>query len=603
MNAIDSILKQRISSLLLNILPKKDIHKYVTDTNMIIWQEAFTSETYNPTYNYEKREYIGDRVLKVVFAIYLMIRFPNYTPMEISNIDMLMMEKKTQYDLSVELNFIELIKLPKHESVPVGVGGDVYESFFGALDEVSDSILPGLGLINSYNMIVYIFNKRTIADELRKGSIKMVVEQIFIQLGLKINHHIEQEKNKYIASINLNEEQLQFFESHGKHLPLTIGKGIAMSNKPALKIAYDQAKLTLEKYNINAEFIEQIKLERKKEVSEKVMIEKEIKVLDISVKDLVLQLLKPVIKQEIIMKFVDDKYMNTWYKIFDDEKSTLNQHKYEKLYFIGEIIIKGLLAKQLNILYTDYDKEDFNNILSNIVQNYNIFLQDKPLSYLIDNHTFEAFMGAVETISDELLKGSGLINCNQLVKHIFKLELIPYEYRYTHPKTVFEQLFAPFFGQKNSKPLVEYEYDTEYHYKISLTDEQFKFLHQYKFNIKNKLLAEVSGKFKIQTQKEAYAQALVTLEKYNINKKELNLIKNKLDFNHPKLIIYNKLLDKKYDYFYFASPSKTKTLKEFTIQLVGVKDNHKTILSSLVVDTGYDIIDAKVELVKLYLHI
>lgn len=608
-----SSLKDLILNVLKNILPEKTALTYVKEEYMPIWEEAFINETFNPTFNYEKKEYIGDRGLKIVYPKYVSKRNPDYTPMELANIDMLVMEKKNQYDLAFELGFINFIQLPHHQSVPVGVGGDVFESFFGALDEVSELVMEDMGLINSYNMITYIFNQNVMPDQLKKGNVKMVVEQIFIQLGLK-SPSIEYVKEGKNITVLLNlKEQLEFFEQYGIHLPSVIGQGTAMSNKPALKIAYDNAKVILERNGVTKEFIEKAKALRKLGTepgdNERPKVEKE--VLDMDVKDLVLQLLKPIIKQKYVLnQFVEPRYMDLWTRIFDD-KIKVDEKVMDKCYFFGEILIKGLIARHLDKMYKqdDYDKEDYNNMLSNIVQNYNLFLQEQPYSYLMNDRKLEGFVGVLDYISDELLMGSGMINCNKLIKNIFQKDLIPYEYRYTHPKTAVEQLFSPFFGQQKSKPVIDYDYDEDnalHHFKISLTDDQYNFLHQYGFKIKNHTLGESEGKLKNQTQKEAYKNALETLHRYGITKTELNKIKNKLDFLSPRLRMYYDALEKKrledgYDYFYFSSPIKTKTLAEATIQLVGVKGTKKTILSSIVEEPNADKMTSKVNLVTLYL--
>lgn len=604
-----SSLKDLIFSLLKNILPEKTALTYVKEEYMPIWEEAFINETFNPTFNYEKKEYIGDRGLKIVYPKYVSNRNPEYTPMELANIDMLVMEKKNQYDLAFELGFINFIQLPHHHSVPVGVGGDVFESFFGALDEVSELIMEDMGLINSYNMMTYIFNQNVMPDQLKEGNVKMVVEQIFIQLGLKSPSIEYVKKDKNINVLLKLTDQLEFFEQYNIQLPSVIGQGSAMSNKPALKIAYDNAKVILERNGVNKEFIEKVKTLRKSG-TERPKTEKEIHVLDIDVKELVLELLRPIIKQKYVLnKFVEPQYMDLWYRVFDDSIK-IDEKLMDKCYFFGEILIKGLIARNLDNMYKqdDYDKEDYNNMLSNIVQNYNMFLQEKPFSYLIDRR-LEGVVGVLDYISDQLLMGSGMINCNKLIKQIFQKDLIPYEYRYTHPKTAVEQLFSPFFGQLKSKPVIEYDYDEDdslHHFKILLTDEQYDFLHLYGFNIKSHLLGESQGKLKNPTQKEAYKNALETLHRYGITKTELNKIKNKLDFLSPKLRIYYDALEKKrledgYDYFYFSSPIKTKTLAEATIQLVGVKGTKKTILSSIVEEPNADKMNSKVNLVTLYL--
>src|SRR5688572_25565738 len=83
-------LKDLIVNLLSNIVPNPQ--DYVNDDKMLIWNEAFTHETFDPTFNYENKEYIGDRNVKVIFPIYLLNRYPNLTRKEITYIDTLVME-------------------------------------------------------------------------------------------------------------------------------------------------------------------------------------------------------------------------------------------------------------------------------------------------------------------------------------------------------------------------------------------------------------------------------------------------------------------------------------------------------------------------------
>ncbi len=75
---------------------------------------------------------------------------------------------------------------------------------------------------------------------------------------------------------------------------------------------------------------------------------------------------------------------------------------------------------------------------------------------------------------------------------------------------------------------------------------------------------------------------------------------------HPKLAVYYDQLEAKrikeeYDYLYFASPVKTKTLTQTTIQLVGVKGKEKTILSSIIESIDADKINSKMILIQNYL--
>lgn len=585
-------LKDLIVNLLKNIDPKSN---YVDGDKFIIWQRAFTHETFDPTFNYEDDEYIGDRNVKVMFPIYVYNRNPSYTKKDLTNLDTLIMEAKTQNDLSVELGFIPFIRMPHQSKPTMGVGGDVFESFFGALDKVSDMILPDLGLINTYNMICYIFDQNTIPDDLRFGNSKMVVEQIFIQLGLKNPIPIVSYQNGVNVIIKLSKEHLDFFNQHDLNINEVIASVNGAVKHTAIKMAYDVAKALLEESGVTEEFIENIKSQKEaKEIREKEVMKK----LDTDIKILVKKLLSNIVLDEEIHKYITDENMKVWHKI-DEEDEMLN--------YFGEIILKGFMAKHLMSQYPNYNKEDFNNMIVNISNNYDLFLVTPNTEHL-KGQVLKNFFGALMQVSNSILNGIGFINCYRMIQLIFDVTLIPYEYRFKHPKTAVEQLFSPFFGKDKSKPILEIERnEDEFIFTITLTDEQMNFLKQHGIYIKDPLLSKYSGVGKKNVQKMAYEMALKKLNEYGINKNWSDQLKNQMEFNHPSLVIYKKPLNDKiakegYDYVYFASPSKTTTQTETTIQLVGVKGDKKTILSSVIDETGGNKLNYKVLLIQNYLN-
>ena len=409
------------------------------------------------------------------------------------------------------------------------------------------------------------------------------------------NHSISEVMNALIK----HGLQIDFFNEHHISIPPVLASVRGTVQHATIKLAYDMAKTTLENAGVNEEFIEQIKsLKEKKEIKEKVIKEK----LNIDIKTLVTKLISPIVNDEEIPKYFTKEAMLIWHKIDEED---------EMLTYIGEIVLKGFLAKHLFNLYkedTDYNKEDFNNIITNIIKNYDSFLVTDNTEYL-KGDVLKNFFGALMTVSNLILDGIGLINCYNMIVLIFDKTLMPYEYRYKHPKTAVEQLFSPFFGKDKSKPLLVIEdNEDEYVFDVSLTDEQFNFLKQQGFNIKEKLLAHHTGILKKNTQKETYQIALEKLNEYGINKEWADLLKKKMEFNHPKIAIYQKQLNTKlkedgYDYVQFAAPSKTTTQNEVTMQLVGVKGNQKTILSSIIYNTGDNKIDYKVILIKNYLQL
>jgi len=573
-------IKDLVFNILKNVVPNPEL--YVDNKYIKIWIKAFTSETYDPTFNYEDEEYVGDRVLKVVYPKYLSIRYPTYNRKELSNIDMLVMEKKNQYDLAFELGLIDQILIPHRNTIPVGVGGDVFESFFGALDTVGDLVEKGTGIVLCFNLITYIFNQNTIPDNLKLGSSKMIVEQIFKRLTLPPIKVVIYKQNQLInVKLELNKEQLDYFNSRGVVLTPIISEAYGKSQKPTIIKAYDNAYQYLLSQKIDEQFIT---------VKDKKVEEKVEKVYDRPIKDIVNDILTPIIKQKNVLERIVNNTL--WNKVFYEQD--------EELIYFGELLIKGLVAKWLTVLYPTYNKEDFNNIMSNISKNYSLFLDEN----IKDETILKMLLGALEKISHEILYGSGFINSYELIKLIFTRDKIPNEFRYAHPKTRAEQLLAPLLGINDSKFDVSIEYkDESFTVIIKLTDKQLNRLQQY-FNIKDQLLAVVEGKAKKETEREAYRIAIEKLETYGINKERVNTIQNEEMFT--KLPYYNEIKEQKlkdgYDMLYFASPTKTFTKTHYTLQLVGVKNDKKVILSHLIVEDDQDR-EAKIQLIRNYLRL
>jgi dsRNA-specific ribonuclease len=76
------ILKDFLRNLLKFFIDEADLSLFVNDQHMVIWQKAFTPEVTNPSNNSEDLEYVGDRILKIVFPKYLLMLNPHYTEQE-----------------------------------------------------------------------------------------------------------------------------------------------------------------------------------------------------------------------------------------------------------------------------------------------------------------------------------------------------------------------------------------------------------------------------------------------------------------------------------------------------------------------------------------
>lgn len=182
-------LKNMLSKLLSNIIHEDDLDSYFTEDAMKIWIICFTNETYSPSENNEELEYLGDAVVEFVFPKYLMKRYPNLLKNEITELKTRYMSKIEQGKLGYEMGFSKkdgskphFIRTKGVDTITVNLVADTFESFFGALDTISDNIRNGLGYANCYNMIIHLFKNKEINDA---GShAKTQIEQLFTRFEL-----------------------------------------------------------------------------------------------------------------------------------------------------------------------------------------------------------------------------------------------------------------------------------------------------------------------------------------------------------------------------------------------------------------------------------
>lgn len=252
-----------INKLLTPIIKnQKDRNKYLDKNAMVVWARAFTHETASPTDNYEDLEFLGDAILKAVFPKYLMNRLPKLHKGEYTELNVAYMSKIMQAQLSRKLGLGDYIRVVGIERAILNLETDVFESFFGALDTISDSIFFGLGFGNCYNMITYIFSDEEIDEKKGSGSAKTQVLQMFVRFDLPKPEASVDDSNKYDVkfTVKLLEEHLEFLKTYNVYItnPI-IGFASAGTKKEAEFEAYTNAFNTLAEYGITTDWAAEAK--------------------------------------------------------------------------------------------------------------------------------------------------------------------------------------------------------------------------------------------------------------------------------------------------------------------------------------------------------
>jgi dsRNA-specific ribonuclease len=255
-----------IYNLLERIIPTpEDRFPYITDEPMKIWAKAFTHESFNRDFNYEQLETLGDRALEFIFSRYLIKRFPTITSEQITQLKRAYMSKG-EYGKQPEIarNILKVTPYIRHLGLNItqSMYEDVFESFFGALFEISDKyVKEGTGYVNTYNMITSLFNQIGVDFTLATESDKSLVHIRFSQFGWgqKPLENVEKTPTGIKFTISLTPAAEKWFERKGLKVDPVIGEGEARTQVEAKSIAYKQANETLNSLGITSDKLEEEK--------------------------------------------------------------------------------------------------------------------------------------------------------------------------------------------------------------------------------------------------------------------------------------------------------------------------------------------------------
>jgi len=281
-----------------------------------------------------------------------------------------------------------------------------------------------------------------------------------------------------------------------------------------------------------------------------------------------------ILKDDDRKLYYDEKYIEIWKNIFSQDLILSND--YNKLRFIGNKIFGHILIKYLMKNYQHLDREEYTNISNFYMNKQNLIAFSRKIGFTkfllnsknLEITILEAFLGALDKISDDISFGLGYINCYNFIDHIFKDIKIDKNYR--DPKTEANQIF----NRLNLPNLQEsiHVQNMQRTITIKFDPKHITFLNLNNIKIKNQILVKSS-----ESSNEAYEIVLTTLEKYGINTDWAKNYKNKQIFDTipsylPKM--YSRMKNEGYtDIKFITTPNDRKYDPLYLIQLIGININ------------------------------
>lgn len=244
------------------VIDRERLNKMIDDEAMAIWSKAFTHETLSLTDNYEDLEYLGDAVLKGIFPKYLMERFPHLHKHDYTELNVAFMSKMKQAEIARTMTLGQYVRISGETKSRLNIDADLFESFFGALDQISDlKFTKCYGFAVCYRVIEYLFSTIEIDLNTVFGPAKTHVQQILQRFELgKPEEHVYTVDRGVQVDIVLTPEQIAFFASYNVIIdnPI-IGQAIGNTKKEANTEAYNQSLITLHSKGISSEWAKDAK--------------------------------------------------------------------------------------------------------------------------------------------------------------------------------------------------------------------------------------------------------------------------------------------------------------------------------------------------------
>lgn len=252
-----------LKNIMAPIAKEETINKIVNMKTLPMWKKAFTHETIDLNDNYEQLETIGDRVLELVFLKYLLRKFPDLSPQEITELKSKYMSKIYQGTTSRKLGFGDWIRVGNDVS-SISILEDVFESFFGALFEISDmEIGDGVGYVMALKFLTMIFTDVDFDLSKAQGHPKSQIKEILEMLKYEfdpdqVEEIVATDKGTNVT-LRISDEthsNLVNLEMMDKDSSNVIGVGFGPYKTNAINLAYSNALEYLESLGITRKWAE-----------------------------------------------------------------------------------------------------------------------------------------------------------------------------------------------------------------------------------------------------------------------------------------------------------------------------------------------------------
>lgn len=186
-------LREYLFNTLQPIFPKEDHRIKIIDPYIkTYWSNAFTSPSISSNGNYEKLEFVGDKMLGSAFSVYLLKTFPDENEGFYTEAVAQYLSSRKQFIFTDILGLDKYLRIADGVDITAKIKTDLIESFCGALTfAADDAIAEGMGYLGIRKLIAYLFSLKDPRldinpDDIGEASPKTAVPQWFNAFDLGV---------------------------------------------------------------------------------------------------------------------------------------------------------------------------------------------------------------------------------------------------------------------------------------------------------------------------------------------------------------------------------------------------------------------------------
>lgn len=201
--------------------------------NKVLWPKCFTHSSESIDANYEKIEFLGDKIINLFHSEAIINNFNDLDERKLTNMVSHMQRNTEQAKVSRRHNLTEVLRVVAEEDLNDSIYSDVLEAIIGTLYYTSENAMPGTGANITLIYYRYLYKEylkeEDIPDFVPKTEVISIIRDTAEKFA-KIQAEEYYIEDKYIHILYISRELRNFFINFGDFYKAVLGRKLMIED-------------------------------------------------------------------------------------------------------------------------------------------------------------------------------------------------------------------------------------------------------------------------------------------------------------------------------------------------------------------------------------